>query len=238
MLMTMFGRKISNRRIGSGLAAFGLLVGLLMAPTGSWFAEEAKKGEEAQKKAEPAQAKPWKSEAGTYAVFDTTEGKIVCQLFEKLAPVTVQNFISLAEGTKEFTDPVAGVKATRPYYDGTKFHRIISSFMMQGGDPTGTGRGGPGYTIPDEFSPEVKFDRPGRLAMANAGPNTGGSQFFITQVVTAWLTGKHTIFGQVVEGQEIVDRVCKEIGSQSGKSSKDVVIKKLTIVRVDAKAGK
>jgi peptidyl-prolyl cis-trans isomerase A (cyclophilin A) len=177
----------------------------------------------------------WKSEAGTYAVMDTSEGTIVARLFEKEAQKTVENFIGLAEGTKEFKDPVAGVQARRAYYDGTVFHRIIPGFMMQGGDPTGSGTAGPGYTIPDEFGGSAKFDVKGRLAMANVGrPNTGGSQFFITTAATTWLNGKHTIFGQVVEGQDVVDRVCGELGSKNGQPKKTVTLKKVTIERVGA----
>lgn len=168
------------------------------------------------------------------AIMDTSEGRIVVRLFEKESPITVENFASLAEGAKEFTDPAGRQKAKRRYYDGTKFHRIIPSFMMQGGDPLGTGSGGPGFNIKDEFHPSLKFDRPGLLAMANAGPNTGGSQFFITQVPTPWLDGKHTIFGEVVEGQEIVDRVCRTLGSAQGRPIKDVVLKTLTIERAGA----
>jgi peptidyl-prolyl cis-trans isomerase A (cyclophilin A) len=204
-----------------GIAALGLAVGVTMAGAGA--AEEAGKG--------------WKSRPGMYGVLDTSEGRIVCRLFDKQSPVTVENFVGLAEGTKEFTDPAAGSKARRPYYDGTKFHRIIPGFMMQGGDPTGTGGGGPGYSIKDEFSPDLRFDRPGLLAMANRGPNTGGSQFFITQVPTPHLNGRHTIFGEVVEGQDVVDRVCKEIGTASGKPTREVILKKVTIERVGGAAG-
>jgi len=187
--------------------------------------------------AEPEGKAGWKSEPGKYAVFETSEGRIVCRLFEKESPVTVANFAGLAEGTKEFTDPVLREKTKRRFYDGTKFHRIIPGFMLQGGDPLGTGTGGPGYRIPDEFAPNLKFDRPGRLAMANAGPGTGGSQFFITQVPTPHLAGKHTIFGQVVEGQEVVERICKEIGTvPAGKPRKDVILNKVSIETVGAAA--
>ena len=128
------------------------------------------------------EGKGWKSEAGMYAVMETSEGRIVVNLFEKDAPKTVENFVGLAEGTKEFKDPVAGVQAKRPYYDGTVFHRVISNFMMQGGDPTGTGRGNPGYRFDDEAGALAgKHDTPGVLSMANSGPNTNGGQFFITR---------------------------------------------------------
>src|ERR1700683_4092481 len=132
---------------------------------------------------------------GTYAVFNTTEGKITVRLFETDAPVTVKNFLELAEGSREWTHPTTHAKSKNKLYDGTIFHRVIPNFMIQGGDPTGTGMGDPGFVIPDEFSPNLKFDIPGRLAMANAGPHTGGCQFFITVVPTPHLNGKHTIFG-------------------------------------------
>jgi len=187
--------------------------------------------------ARAADAPAWKSEAGTYAIMDTSEGKIVSRLFEKEAPQTVANFVGLAEGTKEFTDPMLREKTKRRLYDGTKFHRIIPGFMMQGGDPLGTGGGGPGYTIPDEIVPDLKFDRPGRLGMARTPqPNTGGSQFFITQVPYPSLSGAYTVFGQVVEGQAIVDRVCASIGTPSGKPTKEVILTKVTIERVGAPA--
>jgi peptidyl-prolyl cis-trans isomerase A (cyclophilin A) len=143
---------------------------------------------------------------GTYAIFDTSEGTIVCRLFEKEAPKTVANFVELAEGKREWTHPVSRKKSKDRLYDGTIFHRVIPDFMIQGGDPAGTGFGGPGYQFEDETkgSPH-SFDKPGKLAMANSGPNTNGSQFFITQVPTPWLDGKHTIFGEVVDGMEVVD---------------------------------
>jgi len=165
------------------------------------------------------------------AVLETSEGQIVCRLYEEESPVTVANFAGLAEGTKEFTDATRRERTKRRFYDGTKFHRVIPRFMIQGGDPLGTGTGGPGYSIQDEFAPNLKFDRPGRLAMANAGPGTGGSQFFITQIPTPWLDGKHTIFGQVVEGQEVVARICSTLGTPGGRPSKEITLKKVTIDR-------
>jgi peptidyl-prolyl cis-trans isomerase A (cyclophilin A) len=150
----------------------------------------------------------------------------------------VESFVGLAAGTKEFTDPVTHAQAKRPYFDGTKFHRIIPGFMMQGGDPLGAGTGGPGYTVPDEIVPSLKFDVAGRLAMANTGrPNTGGSQFFITQNPYPALNGGYTIFGQVVEGQAVVDHVCKDFGSPTsqGTPKKEILLKKLTIETVASK---
>lgn len=158
---------------------------------------------------------------GLYAIFHTSKGTITCSLFEKEAPKTVANFVGLADGTKEWTDPKTGKKVKKRFYDGLIFHRVIPNFMIQGGDPEGTGRGGPGYKFEDEFNPSLKFDKPGKLAMANSGPHTNGSQFFITHVPTPWLDNKHTIFGQVVEGQDIVDNI-----------EKDVVLEKLEIKRV------
>src|SRR6201996_4526698 len=172
-------------------------------------------------------------EPGTYAIFNTSEGTIVVRLFEKDAPKTVENFIELAEGKREWTHPVGGKKSTSKLYDGTVFHRVIPDFMIQGGDPAGTGFGGPGYKFEDETKGSAhRFDKPGKLAMANAGPNTNGSQFFITTANTEWLTGKHTIFGEVVEGQEIADKISKVPRGAQDKPNKPVVIETLTIERV------
>ena len=172
-------------------------------------------------------------QSGTYAIFETSEGQIVCRLFEKDAPKTVSNFIDLAEGKREWTHPVNRKKSKDRLYDGTIFHRVIPDFMIQGGDPAGTGMGGPGYQFEDETkgSPH-KFDKPGKLAMANAGPNTNGSQFFITVTSTDWLTGKHTIFGEVVEGQNVVDKITQVGRNRQDRPLKDVVLKSVTIERV------
>jgi len=169
---------------------------------------------------------------GTYAVFDTTEGKIVCRIFEKEAPITTKNFIDLAEGKRSWSDRVSGKSGTGPLYNGTIFHRVIPDFMIQGGDPSGTGMGGPGYQFQDETkgSP-YKFDKPGKLAMANAGPGTNGSQFFITVAPTPWLTGNHTIFGEVVEGQDIADKISKVKKGAQDRPVKEVVINSITIER-------
>ena len=169
---------------------------------------------------------------GTYAIFNTSEGTIVCRLFEKDAPKTVANFTELAEGKREWTHPVNGKKTKDRLYDGTIFHRVIPNFMIQGGDPAGTGFGGPGYQFEDETkgSPH-KFDKPGKLAMANAGPNTNGSQFFITIAPTQWLTGKHTIFGEVVEGQDAVEKIVSVPRNRQDKPNKDVVVQSVVIER-------
>ncbi len=170
---------------------------------------------------------------GTYAVFTTSEGKITTKLFPEVAPKTVENFITLAEGTRDWTHPTGGKKSGEKLYDGTVFHRVIPQFMIQGGDPAGNGMGGPGYRFEDETkgSPH-KFDKPGKLAMANAGPNTNGSQFFITLANTEWLTGKHTIFGEVVEGQEIVEKISKVARNGQDKPNKPVVLESVVIERV------
>src|SRR5579864_3390316 len=170
---------------------------------------------------------------GLYATFETSEGTIVCRLFEKDAPKTVANFVELAEGTKEWKHPNTGKKSNDRLYDGTIFHRVIPDFMVQGGDPQGTGMGGPGYQFEDETkgSPH-KFDKAGKLAMANAGPNTNGSQFFLTVAATTWLTGQHTIFGEVVEGQSVAEKIVTLPRNRQDKPNKDVVVKSVVIERV------
>ncbi|MGH9616737.1 MAG: peptidylprolyl isomerase [Acidobacteriaceae bacterium] len=170
---------------------------------------------------------------GTYATFQTSQGKIVCRLFEKEAPKTVANFIDLAEGSREWTHPVNNKKSKDKLFNGTVFHRVIPKFMIQGGDPAGTGFGGPGYKFEDETkgSPH-SFNKPGLLAMANSGPNTNGSQFFITIAATPWLTGNHTIFGEVVEGQDIVNKISEVDRDRSDKPRNPVVLESVTIERV------
>src|ERR1700745_3061905 len=141
------------------------------------------------------------------ARFTTSEGAFTVQLFEAETPNTVANFVGLAEGTKEWTDPRTGKKVTRPFYNGLVFHRVIAGFMIQGGDPLGTGTGGPGYKFGDEFHPKLRHSKAGLLSMANAGPGTNGSQFFITLAPTTWLDNKHTVFGEVVEGMAGVEKI-------------------------------
>jgi peptidyl-prolyl cis-trans isomerase A (cyclophilin A) len=165
------------------------------------------------------------------AVIETSLGTITIELFPDKAPKTVENFINLAEGTKEFTDLKTGKKTKRKFYDGLAFHRVIPDFMVQGGCPLGTGTGGPGYKFEDEIDPSLKFDKPGKLAMANAGPNTNGSQFFITEVATPWLNGNHTIFGQVISGMDIVKKITRTETDFSDKPIEPVVIKSVTIER-------
>jgi len=171
-------------------------------------------------------------EPGLYATITTSMGPIVCILYEKESPITVKNFVALSRGgTKAWTDPKTKTKTTRPLYSGTIFHRVIPGFMIQGGDPTGTGMGDGGLTpIPDEFSPSLKFDKPGRLAMANAGPRTGTCQFFITEAPTPHLDGLHTIFGQVIEGQDLVTKIANvpKDGNDKPKTPVKIVSVKIT----------
>jgi peptidyl-prolyl cis-trans isomerase A (cyclophilin A) len=168
-----------------------------------------------------------------YATLKTNQGDIELKLFPNHAPKTVANFTELAEGTREWSDPKTGEKTSRPLYDGTVFHRVISGFMIQGGDPLGTGMGGPGYKFGDEFHPELVFDRPYLLAMANAGPGTNGSQFFITVGPTPHLNRRHTIFGEVADGasREVVDRIASTPTGGMDRPSQDVVIESVVIER-------
>jgi peptidyl-prolyl cis-trans isomerase A (cyclophilin A) len=168
---------------------------------------------------------------GTYAVFETSKGTIVCRLFEQETPKTVANFVGLAEGTKEFNDPRTGQKVKRPFYDGLIFHRVIPDFMIQGGCPLGTGTGDPGYRFADEFHPSLKHGKPGKLSMANSGPNTNGSQFFITVAATPWLDNKHTIFGEIVEGQDVADAISEAPRGANDKPRETVVLKSVRIER-------
>jgi peptidyl-prolyl cis-trans isomerase A (cyclophilin A) len=163
-----------------------------------------------------------------YAHFTTSEGQFTIQLFEEKAPKTVANFTALAEGTKEWTDPRTGKKSKSPYYNGTIFHRVIDAFMIQGGDPLGQGTGGPGYKFEDEFHPTLRHSKPGILSMANSGPNTNGGQFFITLTETSWLDNKHSVFGEVVEGLDVV----KKIGGTPTSKPGDRPVKPITVESV------
>lgn len=169
---------------------------------------------------------------GPTAVLDTSMGRITCQFFQKQAPDAVANFIGLAEGTKDWTDPITTKKQHhKPLYDGTIFHRVIPEFMIQGGDPAGTGMGDPGYTFDDEFDPNLNFDVPGRLAMANSGPNTNGSQFFITEQAYDSLNQHYTIFGQCDQPSvEVVKAIARVQRDSNDKPLVPVVLNKVTIV--------
>jgi peptidyl-prolyl cis-trans isomerase A (cyclophilin A) len=166
------------------------------------------------------------------AHFETSDGNFTVRLFEEEAPNTVANFVELVEGTKEWTDPRSGSKVKKPYYNGLIFHRVIDGFMIQGGDPLGTGTGGPGYKFADEFSPKLRHDKPGLLSMANAGPNTNGGQFFITLVPTPWLDNRHSIFGEVIEGMDVVQKIGKTPTSKPGdRPLKPITIRTVAISR-------
>jgi len=184
------------------------------------------------KNVEPPKPKPAvkpKEKKEMSATIETSLGTIKIKLLPENAPLTVANFKELAQGTKEWTDPKTGKKVKNKFYDGLIFHRVIPQFMIQGGCPLGRGTGGPGYKFQDEIDPTLKFDRPGVLAMANSGPNTNGSQFFITEVPTPWLNGNHTIFGYVTEGIDIVKKIARQEVDFSDKPIKDVVIKKVVV---------
>jgi peptidyl-prolyl cis-trans isomerase A (cyclophilin A) len=171
-------------------------------------------------------------EPGTYARFKTTEGEFLVKFYEKEAPKTVANFVGLAEGTIDWTHPGTGKKEKAPFYDGIIFHRVIDGFMIQGGDPLGKGYGGPGYKFADEFHPSLRHSRAGILSMANAGPNSNGSQFFITLGPTPHLNDRHSVFGEVVEGMDVVMRIGKTKTGSGDRPVKDIVMEKVTIERV------
>jgi len=165
------------------------------------------------------------------ATMETSLGTVKIHLFNHDAPNTVANFVGLAEGTKEFTDPKTGDKAKKPFYDGLTFHRVIPGFMIQGGDPVGNGTGGPGYEFADEFSPKLRHSKPGILSMANAGPNTNGSQFFITVAPTPHLNDRHSIFGEVVDGMDVVNKIANVARDGNDRPKEPVIIKHITIQR-------
>lgn len=173
-------------------------------------------------------------EGALHVRIETSMGTMTAVLHEELTPLTVGNFVGLATGTKAYVDPRTGQPGSGPYYDGTIFHRVIPRFMVQAGDPTATGRGGPGFRFRDEFHPSLKHDRPGILSMANAGPGTNGSQFFITEVATPHLDNRHSVFGAVVDGVDVVSRIT---GVQRGAGDKpvvDVVLERMTFFRQPA----
>jgi peptidyl-prolyl cis-trans isomerase A (cyclophilin A) len=170
------------------------------------------------------------------ATLHTNRGDIVLNLFPDHAPKTVSTFTGLADGSREWTDPRTGAKSSAPLYDGTIFHRVIDNFMIQGGDPLGTGTGGPGFRFADEFHPDLTFDKPYLLAMANAGPGTNGSQFFITTAATPWLNRKHTIFGEVADAasRQVVDAIGTTAVGPRDKPFDDVVVTSVTITNTEA----
>jgi len=212
---------------------------LLITPIAAAAFAAAAIAQETTKPAEPALPDAPQATAaamihpnGPTVVMDTSMGRLTCQFFEKQAPKTVANFIALAQGTKDWTDPQTHKKMhNKPLYDGTVFHRVIPEFMIQGGDPTGTGSGDPGFTFEDEFDPNLNFDVPGRLAMANSGPGTNGSQFFITEVPTEHLNQHHTIFGQCDEASiNVVKTIARVQRDENDKPVTPVVLKKVTII--------
>ena len=168
---------------------------------------------------------------GVYAQFVTSEGSFTVRLFDQEAPRTVENFVGLAEGTKEWTDPRTNKKVTAPYYDGVIFHRVINGFMIQSGDPLGQGIGGPGYKFKDEFHPDVRHSKAGILSMANSGPNTNGGQFFITLGPTPHLDDRHSVFGEVVDGMDVVRKIGSTKVAGQDRPVKDIVIQTVTIER-------
>ena len=168
---------------------------------------------------------------GVYAQFNTSEGTFTVRLFDKEAPKTVENFVGLAEGTKDWTDPRTNQRVRKPYYDGIIFHRVIDGFMIQGGDPLGQGIGGPGYTFADEFHPKLRHDKPGILSMANRGPNTNGGQFFITLGPTPHLDDRHSVFGEVVDGLDVIGAIGRTATDARDKPLKDIVIQSISIER-------
>ncbi len=173
-----------------------------------------------------------KREAGVYAILETSMGRMVCRLYADKAPRTVENFIELAEGRKEWTDPNTNEYVKRPFYNGLAFHRVIPDFMIQGGCPLGNGTGGPGYEFEDEFHKDLKHDTPGVLSMANAGPDTNGSQFFVTVAATPWLDNRHSVFGKVVEGLDVAVKISQVARDRNDKPRTPVVLEKVTIERV------
>ena len=167
-----------------------------------------------------------------YADFVTTEGNFTIRLFDKEVPNTVANFVGLAEGSKEWTDPRTNQKSQQPYYNGIIFHRVIDGFMIQGGDPLGKGYGGPGYKFADEFHPSLRHDKPGILSMANAGPNSNGGQFFITLAPTPHLDNRHSVFGEVVEGLDVVKKIGAVPTGRNDRPVNPVVMNSVRIERV------
>jgi peptidyl-prolyl cis-trans isomerase A (cyclophilin A) len=211
-MTSLGGNHVARRRAGhiALLAGLGLLLSTGLATA----------GEKEKSVAEPL-----------YATLKTGMGVIVIRLFEDKAPKTVENFVGLATGTKEWTDPKTGQRVRRPLYNGTIFHRVIPGFMIQGGDPLGRGTGGPGYRFADEFHPDLRHNKAGMLSMANAGPNTNGSQFFITLAPTPHLDNRHSVFGEVVQGHEVVVAIGNSPRGANDRPVKDAVLQEVVISR-------
>lgn len=165
------------------------------------------------------------------ATFETSMGDITVRLLEREAPRTVANFVALATGQVEWTDPASGQKTRRPLYSGTQFHRVIPDFMIQGGCPLGRGTGGPGWRFGDEIAPGLRHDRPGVLSMANAGPSTNGSQFFLCEVPTPWLDGKHAVFGYVIAGQELISKIARVPAGPGNRPVTPVTLNQVAVFR-------
>jgi len=193
---------------------------LLLMTTVSMLASAAGKDTSNKKKGTPM-----------FATFTTNQGTFKVKLFGDKAPKTVENFVGLAEGTKEWTDPKTNKKEKKPLYNGTVFHRVIKGFMIQGGDPLGNGTGGPGYQFGDEFSADLTHSKPGILSMANAGPGTNGSQFFVTVAATPWLDNRHTVFGEVVEGMDVVNKISTTKTGPGDKPVEPITIQSIKIDR-------
>lgn len=179
--------------------------------------------------AQPPFMTSFADDASVTATFKTTMGNFKIKLFAKECPMTVGNFVALATGEAAWTDPGNGEEVKRPLYDGTIFHRVIKDFMIQGGDPLGRGTGGPGYRFDDEFDPNLKHDKPGILSMANSGPGTNGSQFFVTEVPTPWLDGKHTVFGEVIDGMDVVYEICACPKGPGDRPDPDLTLEQVAI---------
>jgi len=221
----------------TAVTAAGIVMLVLMTAAASCSNEAGKKeGKVEDGKPTPQQAvEALKAGPGIFAVIDTSMGRIVTQLYPEVAPEGVANFTGLAEGTKEFLDPMTRQPVKKNFYDGLTFHRVIPGFMIQGGCPLGSGTGGPGYRFKNEVSEKLQFDKPGRLAYANAGKDTNGSQFFITHAATPWLNGNYTIFGQTLQGQDVVDKIGSVEKGPNDRPVKPVMIDKISIVRIEEK---
>lgn len=221
-------RELKARKKRSRLIVFGLLAVVF----GALAVQQTRSGDKKTPQAAASPAPSAEPGATQFATFVTSLGDIKVKLLPATAPKAVENFVGLATGTKEWTDPASGEKKKVPLYNNTVFHRVIKGFMIQGGDPLGTGQGGPGYQFEDETQGGPTFEKPGMLAMANSGPNTNGSQFFITVGTPVYLNGRHTIFGEVVEGQPVAEAISNVPTSDPGKADrplKDVVLKEVRI---------